>query len=69
MRAATKGECNGRGTVHKGGVGIVGGLGARRNATAVGGVGREDGRRGVGASGWGFERCGAVWSISTTGDT
>jgi hypothetical protein len=60
MRAVMKGECDGSGAVHKGGVGIVGGLGARRNATAAGGVAREGGRRGVGESVWRFERCGAV---------
>jgi hypothetical protein len=49
MLTATKGECDGRGVVHKGGVGIVGGLGARRKATAAGGVAREDRKRGVGA--------------------
>ena len=69
MRAAMKGECDGRGAVHKGGVGIVGGLGARRNATAPGGVSREGGRCGMGASVWKFERCGVVWPICTTGDT
>jgi len=41
MRAVMKGECDGRGAVHKGGVGIIGGLGARRNATAAGGVAWE----------------------------
>jgi hypothetical protein len=41
-RAALKGECDGSGVLHKGGVGIVGGLGARKNATAAGGVTRDD---------------------------
>jgi hypothetical protein len=67
MREATKGECDGSGAVHKGGVGIVGGLGARRNATAAGGVTREDGRPGVDETVQGFKRCGALWSMSTTG--
>jgi hypothetical protein len=58
MLTATKGKCDGRGVVHKGGVGIVGGLGARRKATVAGGVAREDRRCGVGALVWGFERCG-----------
>ena len=38
MWAAIKGECDGSDVVLKGGVGIVGGLGARRNATAAGRV-------------------------------
>ncbi len=29
MWAAPKGECDGSGVIHKGGVGIMGGLGAR----------------------------------------
>lgn len=57
MRAAAKGECDGRAAVHKGGVGIVGGLGARKNAAAAGGVAWEDGRCNMGAVVWGFKRC------------
>lgn len=58
MRAAMKGEWDGSGAVHKGGVGIVGGLGARRNAIAAGRVTWEDGRPGVLVCG--FKRCGAM---------
>jgi len=61
IRAAPKGECDGSGVVHKGGVGIVGGLGARRNATVAGGVTRDDRRSVMGALVWGIKRCGAVW--------
>ena len=63
MRAALKGECDGSGVIRKGGVGIVGGLGARRNATAAGGVARDDGRSVVGALAWGTKRCEAVWPM------
>jgi hypothetical protein len=66
MRAALKGECDGRGVIHKGGVGIVGGLGARRNATAADGVTRDEGRSVVSASVWGIKRCGAVWPMWTS---
>lgn len=48
-RAALKGKCDGSGVLHKGGVGIVGGVGARKNATAAGGVTRDDGKPVVGA--------------------
>ena len=61
MRAALKGECDGSGVTHKGGVGIMGGLGARRNATAAGAVTRDGGRSVVGALVWGSKSCGAVW--------
>ena len=67
MRAALKGECDGSGVIHKGGVGIVGGLGARRNATAAGGVARDEGRSVMGALVWGTKRCGAVWPMWTSG--
>lgn len=59
MRAAPmKGECDGNGD--KGGVGIAGGLGARRSA---GVATREDGGPSVGTSVWGFKRCGAARSM------
>jgi hypothetical protein len=67
MHAALKGECDGSGVIHKGGVGIVGGLGARRNATAAGGVTRDDGRSVVSALAWGIRRWGAVWPMWTSG--
>lgn len=66
MGAALKGECDGSGVIHKGGVGIAGGLGARRNATAAGGVTRDDGRSAVGALVWGIKSCGAVWPMWTS---
>jgi len=44
MWAALKGECDGSGAIDSGGVGLIGGLGACRNATTAGGVTREDGR-------------------------
>jgi hypothetical protein len=49
MWGALEGERDGSGAMFKGGVGIAGGLGARRNATAAGGVTREDRRPGVGS--------------------
>lgn len=69
MPAEMKGECDGSGAVHKGGVGIVGGLGARRNATAAGRVTWEDGRFSAGTLICRFKRCGAMWSTSTSGDS
>jgi hypothetical protein len=63
MWAALKGECDGSGVLHKGGVGIVGGLGARKNVTAAGGVTRDDGRPIVAALVWGFKSCGAMWPM------
>ena len=63
MRASLKGECNGSGVIHKGGVGIIGGVGARRNTTAAGGVTRDDGKSAVGALVWGIKRCGVVWPM------
>jgi hypothetical protein len=67
MRAAPKGEWDGSGVIHKGGVGIMGGLGARRNATAAGGVTRDDGRFVVGPLVWGIKSCGAMWPMWTSG--
>jgi hypothetical protein len=58
MRAALNGECDGSGVPHKGGVGIVGGLGARKNVTAAGGVTWDDG-----GPLWGFKSCGAMWPM------
>jgi hypothetical protein len=58
MPAALKAEGDGSGVLHKGGVGIVGGLGARRNATAGGVI--RDGSPNVGALVWGFKSCGAM---------
>jgi len=68
MWAALKGECDGSGVGHSGGVGLIGVLGARRNATAAGGVTREDGRQGVSASAVsGFKSRETAWSILTPG--
>jgi hypothetical protein len=67
MRAALKGEWDGSGVTHKGGVGIVGGLGARKNTNAAGGVTRDDRRSAVGALVWGIKNCGAVWPMWTSG--
>jgi hypothetical protein len=67
MQPAPKGGCDGSGVIHKGGVGIMGGLGARRNATAAGGVTRDDGRSVVGPLVWGIKSCGAVWPMWTSG--
>jgi len=65
MRAALKDGCNGSGALDKGGVGIVGGLGARKNVTAAGGATWDDGRPVVDALVLGFKSCGAMW---TSGD-
>ena len=69
MRAALKGECDGSGSgvIHKGGVGIAGGLGACRNATAAGGVTRDDGKSVVRSLAGGTKSCGAVWPRWTSG--
>lgn len=67
MRAAPKCECDGSGVVHKGGVGIVGGLGARRNTSAAGGVDRDNGRSVVSSLAWGINSCGAMWPMWTSG--
>jgi hypothetical protein len=61
IRTSQKGECDGGGVMHKGGVG------ARRNTTAVGGVTRDDGRSVVCALLWGFKSRGAVWPMWTSG--
>jgi hypothetical protein len=66
MGAALKGECDGSGVVHKGGVGIMGGVGARRNATAADGVTRDDGRSVVGALVCGIKSRGAMWLATRT---
>jgi hypothetical protein len=63
MPAALNAEGDGSGVLHKGGVGIVGGLGARKNETAAGGIIRDDGRPIVGALVWGFKSCGAMWPM------
>jgi hypothetical protein len=67
IRASQKGECDGGGVMHKGGVGIIGGVGARRNTTAAGGVTRDDGISVVCALLCGIKTCGAVWPMWTTG--
>ena len=68
MWAALKGECDGSGAVHNGGVGLIGGLGACRNATAAGGVAREDGRHGESVlTVTGFKSRKTVWSMLTPG--
>ena len=58
--AALKGEWDARGVSHNGGVGIVGGLGVCKNATAADGVTRDDGRFVVGVLVKGFRSCGAM---------
>ena len=68
MRTVLNGECDGSGVMHKGGVGIMGGVGACRNATAAGGVARDNGKSDVGgALVCGVKSCGAVWPMWTTG--
>lgn len=67
MRASQKGECDGSGVMHKGGVGIIGGVGARRNTTAAGGVTRDEERFVVCAMLWGIKSCWAVWPMWTSG--